>query len=88
MSTQPTTAKAGSIPDMGALVVHSDVPQALSLQSQQQIAQPWGEGSDFIPASKVAWPLGISSIFSPTSACGQRAGSWALPDIVKSCWAS
>ena len=69
--TKPTAAKARPISDAGALI-HSDILQVLSFQSQQQwcksmvLAAMTRESSS---SSFVAWPQGLNCGFSPTSAC-------------------
>ena len=72
---------------MRALVIYSDVLQALNLQSHlqcvnPQITQLLGH-SDFSPASRVVRPLGISLDFSPASTCGQPASACILPELVE-----
>ena len=70
--------KARPVLAVGALIVRSDVLQALTLQSQS-----WGCKSavcaamrrDFNSSSLVAWPLGPSCGFSSTSACGPPQAS-------------
>ena len=71
-----TAAKARPVLAAGALV-HSDVLYALSLQSQLRGCQCMictAARRDFSFSSLVAWPLGLSCGFSPTSACGPPTG--------------
>ena len=70
--TKPTAAKARPVSAAGALIC-LDVLQALNLQSCQRGCKSVVHTAirrDFSCSFIVARPLGLSCVFSPTSACG------------------
>ena len=78
--TKPTATEARPIPAAGALVVLSNVSQALNLGSCQQRCNSVVHAAlkrDFSSSSLVTWPLGLRCGFSPTCA-------YVLPTGVRS----
>ena len=80
--TNHRAAKARLVPATGAPIVHLDVLQALSIQSQWlwgRSAQQRAEGSDISPASACGQPAGtlpelLQVAPSQLKACGERGG--------------
>lgn len=70
MLTKPTDAKTRPISALGALI-HSEVPQVLSLQSQHggKSVAAAAISRDFSSSSLVAQSLVLRCDFNPTSAC-------------------
>lgn len=70
MLTKPTDAKTRLISALGALI-HSEVPQVLSLQSNTggKSVAPVTISRDFSSSSLVAQPLVLGCGFNPTSVC-------------------
>ena len=71
--TKPTAARVRPFPAAGALVVLSDVSQALNLGSLQRRCSSTVDTAvrrDFSSSFSVTWPPGLSCGFSPTSECG------------------
>ena len=75
MPVKSTAAKARPVSATGVLI-HSDVPQALSLQSWQLGCKSMNNITrrDFSSSSFVAQLLGLSCGFSPTSLCHPPTG--------------
>ena len=72
MPTKPTAAKARPVPAAGALVVLLDVSQVVNLGDCLRRCNSVvcaAVRRDFSSSSLVTGPLGLSSDFSPTSAC-------------------